>query len=114
MAFVFKFQFSPQYLFCQTRILDQLKLLQLRHVYFLIELVQLEHLDSRMFRVKIFDRGSSTFELVHMVLTNRMVLLGTHGLHCIFSLVMEIFFLRQFYEVIQLFLDNCIADCLVW
>ena len=29
MAFVFKFQFSPQYLFCQTRILDQLKLLQL-------------------------------------------------------------------------------------
>ena len=49
----------------------------------------LEHLDSRMFREKNFDRGSSTFELVHMVLINRMVLLGTHGLHCLFSLVME-------------------------
>ena len=35
MAFVFKFQFSPQYLFCQTRILDQLKLLQLTSIFHL-------------------------------------------------------------------------------
>ena len=49
-----------------------------------------------------------------MFLMNRMVLLGTHGLQCLFSLMMENLCSRQFFKVIQLFLDNWIADCLVW
>ena len=67
--------------------------------------------------VKVFARGSWNFELVHIFLINWIVLLGTHGLHglhCLFSLVMEHFCSRQFFEVIQLFLDNWIADCFIW
>ena len=64
--------------------------------------------------VKIFARGSWNFDLVHIFVINWMVLLGTHGLHCLFSLVMRKFLLEAVFEVIQLFLDNWIADCLVW
>ena len=64
--------------------------------------------------VKIFAWGSWNFELVHIFLINWIVLLGTHGFHCLFSLVMKNSCLRQFFEVIQLFLDNWIAYCYVW
>ena len=37
-------------------------------------------------------------------------LLGMHGLHCLFSLVLENCCSRVFFEVIQLCLDNKIAD----
>ena len=38
---------------------------------------------------KIFARGSWNFELVQIFLINWIVSLGTHGLHCLFSIVME-------------------------
>ena len=83
MAFVFKFSSFSSVPFLSDEDFGPVEVIPI-DVYF-----PLEHLDSRMFREKNFDRGSSTFELVHMVLINRMVLLGTHGLHCLFSLVME-------------------------
>ena len=83
MAFVFKFSSFSSVPFLSDEDFGPVEVIAI-DVYF-----PLEHLDSRMFREKNFDRGSSTFELVHMVLINRMVLLGTHGLHCLFSLVME-------------------------
>ena len=56
---------------------------------------------------------SFNFELVHVFLINWVVSLGTHVLHCLLSLVMENSFSRQFFEGIQLFLDNKMADDVV-
>ena len=105
MAFVFKFSSFSSVPFLSDEDFGPVEVVAI-DVYF-----PLERLDSRMFREKNFDRGSSTFELVHMVLINRMVLLGTHGLHCLFSLVMENSCSRQL--EFWAFLDTWIADCFV-
>ena len=60
-----------------------------------------------------FAQGKWNFELVHILLINWIVLIWMHALHCLFSLVMENSCSRQFFEVIQQFLVNCIAYCLV-
>ena len=43
----------------------------------------------------------------------QIVSLVMYGMHCLFSLVMENSCSRQFFEVIQLFLDSWIAECFV-
>ena len=66
-----------------------------RHAWFALSVFSR---DGKLLFEAVFEvaRGSRNFGLVHMFLINWMVLLGTHGLHSLFCLVMENSCLRQF------------------